>query len=128
MKVQSVITGVGAALVLALAAQNAQAQSCPQSDPDGGGLALHEVSGSEEDCPVTGSPVALQENFVSETGEEYTVSAVIEAGDSYLLVGEYVEVEIELNDVMASLKANEQDAITLATELGIRKKGVVGNH
>jgi len=123
------LAGVGAAVIVAMAAQTAQAQTCPTDGDLGGGVEQVEVGDGSEPCPPTTYYTPISVDAQNALGEQYTVTGEIENGDDYLQVGEFVEVEIDLGDVMAALKADEENAVALAVAAGIRssdtKSGVI---
>lgn len=79
-----------------------------------------EVPGASEPCLPSGEYAPLSMTAYTSDNTAYIVEAQIEGGDGYLAPGEVVEVEIDIDDVMASLKANEHDALVLAAHLGVR--------
>lgn len=126
MKMHTSLAGIGAALVFALAAHGAEASTQCPIGTDGGGDQQVEV-GQETGlpCEPTGSTSVLTSG-VDATGASYTAELVFEGSDEYLAIGEYVEVEIDLDTVNAALRANPKAAVELATAIGVRegKSGV----
>ena len=117
---------VGVAMAVALAAQSAEAGSaqCPVNGDGGGGGGGDqqiELSPDGEICPPTTYYTPL--NLTAHTADNVAVqvTGIIENGDDLLQPGDVIEVEIELDDVMAHLKANEQDALMLAAASGVRQ-------
>lgn len=127
MKLRNGLMGVGAALALALVAQSAQAQSC--NSGGGGGDVIEMAPDDQLPCePIGGGSAPLITEATNANGIVYEVQATLPEGNDYLQIGEVVEVTVDYEDVMASLRANEKDAIALAASLGMRsieKGGVV---
>jgi hypothetical protein len=123
MKLCSGLAGVGAALVFGLAAQAAQASSiqCPTG---GDGVQQMEVPG--EPCEPVGGYTTVTTSGLDAAGTAYSAELTFEGSDDYLAVGEYIELEMDLDDINAALRANPKTAVELASALGIRdsKSGV----
>jgi|GEM_PF-3284855 len=121
MKLRTGLMGVGAVLAMVMAAQSAQAQSCPTGNDNGGNPHQIEVppEGTEPCAPMTGYSTVTA-TALDATGTSYTADLTFEPGEQYLQIGEYVEVEIDIDDVMASLRANPKAAVRLVSSLGLR--------
>lgn len=132
MKLGSGLAGIGAAMVFILAAQTAEASTRQCPGGEGGGEHQIELPPEGVDpCLPSGGYVELNTTVYTGTNVAYNVEVDIENGNDYLQIGEVIEVEIEFDDVIASLKANEKDAVVLAAAIGVRpnaagsKSGVV---
>jgi hypothetical protein len=128
MNIRSGLAGVGAAMVFGLAAQAAEASSiqCPVGG-EGGGVQQIQVGQDGEPCEPLGGYTTVTTTGLDATGASYTAALTFEGPDEYLAIGEYVEVEIDLDTVTAALRANPKAAVELASAIGIRegKSGVV---
>ena len=78
-------------------------------------------------CLPTGGPAYLSTEVQNANGVTYEVEATVPDGNDYLQVGEVVEVSVDYDTVVAALKSNEKEAVTLAKALGMRssEKGAV---
>ena len=120
MKLSASLAGVGAAVIFAFAAQTAQAQTCPVGDGGGVTMPIEVTDPGLEPCQPSGGDVELITTVQTANNTSYAVQTEVPGGYDYLEVGEVVEVEIEFDDVMAALKANEQEAVVLAAAIGVR--------
>lgn len=106
-------------MAIALAAQSAEARTsvCP-GNGDNGGTHQQQVEEGEPCEPTYYSPMSA----TAYTADNVAVSfaATIENGDDLLQPGDVIEVEIDLNDIVAYLKNNEQEALVLASASGVR--------
>lgn len=125
MKLRTNLAAVGIALTVGLAAQAAEARNvqCPGGGEGGGGEQQVELGQDGGSCDPQASYTPLSVTAHDANGAAYTVETMVEDGDELLELGEVVEVEIDLDDFMASLKANEQDAVALAAAFGFRPAG-----
>lgn len=127
MKMRSSLAGIGAAMVFALAAQGAEASTvqCP-GNGEGGGEQQVEVGQEDPNCAPTGGYSSVTTTSQDATGASYTAEVTFEGPDQYLEIGEYVEVEIDAEDIIAALRANPKAAVDVAFEIGVResKSGV----
>jgi hypothetical protein len=125
MKLNASLTGAAAAMLFVLAANGANATTAQCSGPDNGlGGTYQQEVGQGDPCETQPSWTPLIATVYTANNEAYTVQAEIENGSDYLLPGEVIEVSMDLDDVMAALKSDEQQAVAVAEELGIRKKSV----
>lgn len=121
------LAGAGVAAVFILAAQSAHAGTalCPgDNSGEGGGVHDNQVPG--DNCPQPGDGYSSLE-LTTYTADNVAVDVVtvVEAGDEILAPGTIIEVEIDLDDVMAYLKQNEDKALVLAAASGIRPTGII---
>ncbi|GAA0869176.1 hypothetical protein GCM10009116_10120 [Brevundimonas basaltis] len=79
-----------------------------------------EVPGGSEPCTPTGGSASTSFQTDNANGVSYTVDLTMETGAEFLEIGQYVEVELDFNDVMAALRSDSKGAIALAAEVGIR--------
>ncbi len=134
MRVQRQLMGAGAALALALAAQAANAQTCPNNDGGndggnggGGGVYLQEL-GDGTQCPEIGGSVAWNETVTQPDGTSYEAEAEVPDGSEFLPAGEYIEVEIDLDTTVALLKSDDALAMKAAVALGLRDPSVAAKY
>ena len=122
MKIRSSLAGVGAALVFGLTAQAAEASSiqCPGGGEGGGEQQIEVGQEGGPPCPQPGGTSSFTATGQSGTGDAYTAEVTLEGPDEMLQPGEVVEIEIDLDDVMASLRSNEEHALALASAFGVR--------
>ena len=125
MRFQRQLMGVGAALALALAAQGANAQTCPGNG--GGGVYQNEV-GDGTQCPEPGGSVTWIETFTHSDGTSYEAEAEVEDGDELLPAGEYIEVEIDLDATVAFLESDDALAMKAAAAMGLRNPSIAAQH
>lgn len=125
MRVRAAVVGTGFALAMVFSAQTAQAQACPPTGGDGD--MQIELPGDGTSCDQGGGgPAFLSTEVQNANGVSYSVDAVVPDGNEYLQIGEVVEVSIDYDDVMASLRANEKGTVALASALGMRSSGKKG--
>ena len=112
----------GAALALTLAAQGAEARSATGPIDNGSGPP-HPIAVQ----PVGNLPNPSQSyvEFTGRTADNVAVevTTIVENGEELLQPGEVIEVEIDLDDVVAYLKSNEHEAVILAAETDVRPYG-----
>lgn len=118
MKLRSGLVGVGVAVAFTLAANTASASSDPCQN-GGGEQQIELPQDGTEPCPGTGS-TPLVTTVYSASSTPYTVEAEVDDGLDLLQPGEVIEVEMDLDMVMASLEMNPKDAVALAVALGVR--------
>lgn len=125
MKMRSSLAGVGLALVFGLAAQTAEAGTQCPGGGEGGDQQVELGQDGGELCQPTGS-TSVTTTSLDATGASYTAELTFEGADEYLEIGEFVEIEIDLDDVTAALRANPKEALALASSIGVRegKSGV----
>lgn len=120
MKMRSSLAGLGAAVAFGLMAQAAQAGTqCPTGN-EGGGEQQIELGQGGEPCPTLGGSTTATTTGQDATGASYSAELTFEGSDEYLAVGEYVEIEMDVDDVNAALRANPKAAVELASAIGIR--------
>jgi len=109
------LAGVGVEIAVALAAQSAEARTsvCPGN----GGTHQQQIEVGEP-CPTYYSPMDATAYTADNVAVSFT--ATIENGEDLLEPGTVIEVEIDLNDVVALLKNNEREALVLASSAGVR--------
>lgn len=112
------LTGVGVAMAFAFAAQSAQASSMQCPGQGEGGVYQNELPG--EGCTPQETYGTFSTTAYSADNVALEVDGTIVNGDDLLTPGDIIEVEIDLDDVMAHLKANQQEALMLAADAGIR--------
>lgn len=111
MNTRTKLMSMGAAVILAFAAQAAQAQTCPTE-----GDHQVEVGQDGETCGSLTPIIVVAENA---DGVEHTITGEVPNGQDFLQIGEVVEVEIEYDDILAALKADEKNALALAAAVGL---------
>lgn len=130
MRFRSELAAVSAALIFGLVAQADRAQA--QDLPSGGGTGDTPLYTAPDDTvlpddtarPPEGPPVAFAAQITDEDGTSVLVTAAVPDGDAYLEIGEYIEVELEYDDVIAALKSDTKTALALVDELGLRRPQV----
>lgn len=115
MKMRSGLTIAGTALAFALVAHTAEA-STTMCEPGGGGgpeQPSHRLA-----CGGGGfTPIVTT---IQTATSSYNVHTEVEDGYDLLQLGEVIEVEIDVDTVIASLKGNPEDAMKAAIALGVR--------
>lgn len=122
MKMRTGLAGIGAAMVLTLGAQHAQAQTCPIDGGNGGGEQQIEVpvEGGGEPCNPGSSYTPFTMFTENANGVPYTITGEVENGDQYVQIGDVAEVEMNLDDITAALKADDKRAFAFAAAVGVR--------
>lgn len=126
MRIRSKLAAVSAALIFGFVAQADGAQA--QDLPSGGGTGDTPLYMAPDDTvlpddavrPPEGPPVAFAAQITDEDGTSVLVTAAVPDGDAYLEIGEYIEVELEYDDVIAALKSDTKAALALVDALGLR--------
>lgn len=120
MKMRSRMAVAGAALAFVMVGHTASAKaaSCTPNHP--GGNQQIELPDDSLDC--WSPPAPLSTTVQGAYNATYTVTGQVDGGFDILQPGEVIEVEIDVEDVMAALNDNPKEAMALAVAMGVRSK------
>ncbi len=121
MKMRSGLAIAGTAFAFMMMGHTAEARtaSCPPKH-EGGHDQQIEVPDDSLDC--WSPPAPLSTTVQGAYNAIYTVTTQVDGGFDILQPGEVVEVEIDVEDVIASLNDNPKETLALAVALGVRAK------
>lgn len=120
------IAGTALALIMIGSTSDAKAATCESYAPYSMGQTL---MGSALSLGCWSPPVRINSTIRGANNSTYVVTTQVDAGADYLQVGEVVEVEIDVGQVIGMLKDNPAEAMALAVAMGLRgdetKPGIV---
>lgn len=124
MSVKAYLAAAGTAVLMVMTAQTAEASATQCNNPHGEGGVYQEELTDGEPCEPTGGYAQLHTTVYTANSAAYSVSAEVPDGNEFMALGEVAEVEIDVDAVVAALKADDKQAHVMAVALGLRPKDI----